>query len=333
MLVLILSLELFSLAATYTIDGVLGTSHFAGTYGTPTVSTASPVSISVTKFPAISAFTYPFWYEADNGTKYVPNAFVMQNYWNYPVDRDWYAYLYNTASGSVDQQMINASVAGIINDRWTRFCQGVMFYCADGVPAGLRSSVLTEDLWDPLPAGFSTSSGQIQTTNSPGAFTATVSFVALFKRLPPAVSLVSYVASRADGYVAVHGINSGNAGSLTLSINYTSGPPGSVSVNIPAGPFDFRVESRAISAICSGGQCIGILYPEENVTPQPANLTPGAKWSDLGATTYSEFVWRLVVIIVAGVGILIVSAFLFVKGRAWWMRRRGYVAASHQHPW
>jgi hypothetical protein len=313
----------FTLSAVYLLDDAVGTVYYSGTFGTATVSTSVPIAISVTKYPALSAFAYPFWYEAANGTKFVPSAAVAGTYNDYIYDRSWLDWLNGDGTSTIGTSVINDTASNTVLKRWTEYCSATKWYCdaATGIPRGLKSPVITASDLVVMPTTYSTLGGQLHTSTSLGDYSTVVTFSGLFKRLPPAVALISYTASHSDNYVAVQGMNSGNAGQLTLIVNYTSGPSSNLVIGISSGAFSFRIDSKAVSSICSGTQCLIVAYPlEVEPTPLvPNNIQPGL----LGATTYSEFVFRVVVITVVGFVLLVLMVMGAYKLKMRWWGARG----------
>jgi len=309
----------YVLSSAYTIDGADGISTFTGTYGTVTTSTASPLAISISAFPTVASVAYPYWYIANNGSIFVPVQSVLSNPYWYWFDRDWMAWVRGqvVGTGSFTNNMWNLTTLDYTRDEL--YCWEMRYYCGtDGKAVVVSSKVLTDNLWLPISSGFSASSTALTATKSLGALTSTISFTALFSRQPPAVTLASYTASFENGYVAIQGVNGGNAGQISFAVNYTSGPSANPTFSIPKGPFSVRIESKSVSSVCSGASCLLVAYPLANVAP----ITPVVNYSALATDNNSEFIFRAVVISVVGLVVFILAIFLVVRIRRRWVERK-----------
>jgi len=216
--------------------------------------------------------------------------------------------------GQYDNQAVNTS--GIDISRNYDYCRDLRFYCGtNGKAVGLRSRVLSASMWKTIDSGLTATATALTATGSLGSVSTIVTFVALFTRQPPAVSLVGYTASLQDGYVAIQGVNAGNAGQISFLVNYTSGPNANPTFSIPEGAFSVRIESKSVSSVCSGGSCLLIAYPPLSEvaasTPNPVNFAA------LGTDNNSEFTFRAVVISVVGFVLLviIIVSVIFIRRR------------------
>jgi hypothetical protein len=310
---------------------------------------SGPLTVSGGVIPSSSLSFIPFFW--DNGTnQFIPTSsaftgFSLDYYW---YDRDPYNELNITVAGSAPTETATGNIfansfigaqGGVSNayfglyddyfSRYSQLCFGMKVSCSSiGSPSVIRSRAVTSDILTLMPSTLKKSlvggvAQLISTGGSLGNITATFSFTALYNRLPPAVVLNSYTADSNDGWVAVYGINNGNAGPLGLTINYTRGPPSTPEYQIGTGVFTITIESGRVASVCAATSCLAIIYPVRSALPDGlSNLVSQQIIADSISTStgaYALYIAEILGLCITAVIILVFFAYL---GRRFYRNRR-----------
>jgi len=319
---------------SYMLDGVAGS--VISDLSVASDQTAS-MWIKGSVFPLVDSSVFPFWV-VENGVLFIPNQSFLNARRSFVLGKNWIAGLVQGFDG-VSSVTNNPSLrpADLISRR-NNFCQDVDFLCNfDGSVAVYGSRIVSREFLSAASLNITSVIGNghmlLISNNAMGNITATFGVRAIFKRLPPKVTLISYSIDTEEvgaiPVVSVVGNNAGNAGPVDVKIIYRSGVPTSSVYYASVGSFFVRIESSKVNKVCILDDCLLIDYSTTRILGGALSVSvtnstiPADESLWFSVASPGLYAFEVIMIVVACVSLAFIGVFLVRKIRARGWRRFG----------
>jgi hypothetical protein len=283
---------------------------------------------------SINMYSYPnysnpvFFYVDSGGYVYVPNNNFSGNYFDYWLDVDpWnfvidgmdisntqnYGYLKSTAMLNRIGVANTNNAPDVSADRYVRLCNSMIFQCINDVPYPIYGGVVGSDIYNNQ-SNYAVVNGSLIYQGPYGnGFCSTISGTIDVMLVQPNIYGLAYVMN--SNGITLNGINNGNAGLVTYTVNYLIGPPTIESVYVGLGSFQFNIRTfSGASSVCVNQQCINITSGDYATDTNYVSMTQPLSTST--TTVIFENNYSLAVVIVCGFSIVVSFMSVFFTWKA-----------------